>query len=237
MTESDNTVPEPENESVGEPVEVPAENETKQKKSGSFFRESLVVVISALVLSVVVRTFIFQAFYVPSESMENTLMINDRIVVSKISTRMTGVNRGDVIVFHDPNHWLGDAYTDPYNSKFGHILQFIGIVPSNSGRDLVKRVIGVGGDRVECCDADGKIMLNSLTLNEPYIKPGSLTDQVHFSVIVPQGSVFVMGDNRANSEDSRFHLNVDNGMVPVEDIVGRVSAKVWPFERIGGIER
>ena len=80
-------------------------------------------------------------------------------------------------------------------------------------------------------------MLNSLTLNEPYIKPGSLTDQVHFSVIVPQGSVFVMGDNRANSEDSRFHLNVDNGMVPVEDIVGRVSAKVWPFERIGGIER
>ena len=214
-----------------------AQEPSSRKKSTSFLRETSVVIVSALILSVLVRTFIFQAFYVPSESMENTLMINDRIVVSKISTHFTGIHRGDVIVFHDPSQWLGSSYTNPYDTRVGRVLQFVGIVPSNSGKDLVKRVIGVGGDKIECCDATGHIIRNGAGIDEPYIKAGSSTDQIKFSVIVPAGSVFVMGDNRGNSEDSRFHLNLNNGMVPLKDVVGRVSFRVWPFDRIGGIER
>jgi len=207
------------------------------KRKPSFLRETAVVVISALVLSVIVRTFIFQAFYVPSASMENTLLINDRIVVSKISTRITGIHRSDVVVFHDPSSWLGTSYTDPYGSKFGHFLQFVGIVPANSGKDLVKRVIGVGGDRIQCCDAQGRIMRNGVGIDEPYIRAGSVTNQIDFDVLVPNGYVFVMGDNRGNSEDSRFHLDLNHGMVPLKDVVGRVSVRVWPLKRIGGIEK
>jgi signal peptidase I len=209
------------------------------KKPHGLFRETLTVVVTALVLSVLVRTFLVQAFYVPSGSMENTLLTNDRIVVSKISTRLTGVNRQDVVVFHDPSTWLGmTPQPNPYDTAVGHILQLVGIVPANSGNDLVKRVIGVGGDTVECCDANGRIIVNGKPLtNETYIKPGSRTDQVQFKVIVPEGSVFVMGDNRGNSQDSRFHLDLNNGMVPLKDIVGRVVVKIWPFDRIGGIER
>ena len=235
MDDNESKIPESDNTFSGQQEEGSSEHKVKVKKSGSFLRETAVVIISALVLSVLVRTFIFQAFYVPSESMENTLLINDRIVVSKISTRLSGINRGDVIVFHDPNNWLGDGFTNPYDTRVGHVLQFLGIVPTNSGRDLVKRVIGVGRDRVECCDPSGRIMRNDLPIDEPYIKPGSATDQVKFNVLVPDGYVFVMGDNRGNSEDSRFHLNLNNGMVPLKDVVGRVSFRVWPFDRIGGI--
>jgi len=207
------------------------------KKPGGFLRETAVVLVSALVLSVLVRTFIFQAFYVPSASMESTLQINDRIVVSKISTKITGVNRGDVIVFHDPSSWLGVGYTNPYSGKLGHFLQYVGIVPANSGKDLVKRVIGVAGDQIQCCDTKGRIVRNGEGIDEPYIRAGSSTNQVDFSVLVPDGHVFVMGDNRGNSEDSRFHLDLNNGMVPLKDVVGRVSVRIWPLDRIGGIER
>jgi signal peptidase I len=212
---------------------------SKDKKQHGIFRETLTVVVTALVLSVLVRTFLVQAFYVPSGSMENTLLTNDRIVVSKISTRLTGVNRQNVVVFHDPSTWLGmTPQPNPYDTMVGHVLQMVGIVPANSGNDLVKRVIGVGGDTVQCCDAAGHIIVNGKPLtHETYIKPGSRTDQVQFKVIVPEGSVFVMGDNRGNSQDSRFHLDLNNGMVPLKDIVGRVVVKIWPFDRIGGIER
>lgn len=209
-----------------------------QKKKPNPIREFVTVIGIALVISVLVRTFLVQAFFVPSASMENTLQINDRIVVSKISTLITGVHRQDVVVFHDPGGWLGEGYPSPYNSQLGHFLQWIGVVPSNSGNDLVKRVIGIGGDTVKCCDADGHILVNGVPqTSESYIKPGSRTDQISFSVLVPEGYVFVMGDNRGNSEDSRFHLNLNNGLVPLKDVVGRVSARIWPLKRIGGIER
>lgn len=208
-----------------------------KNKKPSLLREIVTVVGSALILSILVRTFLIQAFYVPSESMESTFLKNDRIIVSKISTKMTGVHRGDVIVFHDPGSWLGMGFPDPYDTKIGRVLQFVGIVPSNTGNDLVKRVIGVGNDTVECCSADGRIIVNGKPIDEKYIKDGQSTDQVTFKVLVPSGSVFVMGDNRGNSEDSRFHLDLNNGMVPLKDIVGRVAVRIWPFDRIGGIER
>ena len=214
-----------------------SEMTTSHKRKPGVVRETTTVVLTALVLSVLVRTFLFQAFYVPSESMMNTLLDNDRIVVSKVSTKMTGIHRGNVIVFHDPGEWLGAGMYNPYDNTWGHVLQFIGIVPANSGNDLVKRVIGVGGDTVACCDTKGRIQVNGKGVDEPYIKENGATDQVEFNVLVPEGSVFVMGDNRGNSEDSRFHLDLNNGMVPLKDIVGRVVVKVWPLNRIGGIER
>ncbi len=213
-----------------------AHKKDKSKKKPSLLRELVTVVGTALILSVLVRTFLIQAFYVPSASMEGTLQENDRIIVSKVSTHFTGVNRGNVIVFHDPGGWLGEGFPNPYDTPVGRVLQAIGIVPANSGNDLVKRVVGVANDTVKCCDSQGRIEVNGKGVDEPYIKEGSVTDQVTFEVLVPEGSVFVMGDNRGNSEDSRFHLDKNNGMVPVEEIIGRVAMRIWPFNRIGGIE-
>lgn len=208
----------------------------KDKKRPSLGRELVTVVGTALILSILVRTFLVQAFYVPSASMKDTLQENDRIIVSKISTRLTGIDRSNVIVFHDPGGWLGEGFPNPYDTPVGRVLQAIGIVPSNSGNDLVKRVIGVANDKIECCDAQGRITVNGVGIDESYTKDGVTSDQVTFSVLVPEGNVFVLGDNRGNSEDSRFHLDKNNGMVPVEEIIGRVSMRIWPIGRIGGIE-
>lgn len=208
----------------------------KSKKKPSIGRELLTIVGTALILSILVRTFLVQAFYVPSASMEDTLQENDRIIVSKISTKLTGIDRGNVIVFHDPGGWLGEGFPNPYDTPVGRVLQAIGIVPANSGNDLVKRVIGVANDKIECCDVQGRITVNGIGVDESYTKDGVTSDQVTFSVLVPEGNVFVMGDNRGNSEDSRFHLDKNNGMVPVEEIIGRVAMRIWPISRIGGIE-
>ena len=208
----------------------------KNKKKPSIGRELITIVGTALILSILVRTFLIQAFYVPSASMEDTLQENDRIIVSKISTKLTGIDRGNVIVFHDPGGWLGEGFPNPYDTPVGRVLQAIGIVPANSGNDLVKRVIGVANDKIECCDAQGRITVNGVGIDESYTKDGVTSDQVTFSVLVPEGNVFVMGDNRGNSEDSRFHLDKSNGMIPVEEIIGRVAMRIWPVGRIGGIE-
>ena len=208
----------------------------KNKKKPSIGRELITIVGTALILSILVRTFLIQAFYVPSASMEDTLQENDRIIVSKISTKLTGIDRGNVIVFHDPGGWLGEGFPNPYDTPVGRVLQAIGIVPANSGNDLVKRVIGVANDKIECCDAQGRITVNGVGIDESYTKDGVTSDQVTFSVLVPEGNVFVMGDNRGNSEDSRFHLDKNNGMVPLEEIIGRVAMRIWPVGRIGGIE-
>jgi signal peptidase I len=208
----------------------------KNKKKPSIGRELITIVGTALILSILVRTFLIQAFYVPSASMEDTLQENDRIIVSKISTKLTGIDRGNVIVFHDPGGWLGEGFPNPYDTPVGRVLQAIGIVPANSGNDLVKRVIGVANDKIECCDVQGRITVNGVEMDESYIRDGVNTDQVTFSVLVPEGNVFVMGDNRGNSEDSRFHLDKNNGMVPLEEIIGRVAMRIWPVGRIGGIE-
>ena len=208
-----------------------------EPRKGGLGREVLIIVGSALVLSILVRTFLIQAFYVPSESMEDTLQISDRIIASKITTKISGINRGDVVVFRDPGGWLPDLPAETGLS--GYIrdgLTFIGLLPSNSGQDLVKRVIGVAGDRVQCCDAKGRIVLNGVPLDETsYVKPGDTTDQVNFDVTVPAGSVFVMGDNRSNSRDSRYHLEDNSGGVPDGPVVGKVVMIVWPIRQFSTI--
>ena len=195
-----------------------------------WLRETGIIVVSALVLSALVRAFLVQAFYVPSASMEDTLLISDRIIASKITTTMSGVSRGEVVVFKDPGDWLDEPPPPPagFRGVLRQGLTFVGLLPSDTGQDLVKRVIGVEGDRIACCDADGRIVLNGVPLVEDYII--GPTDQVRFDLVVPDDSVFVMGDNRGNSRDSRFHLEENDGGVPVGNVVGRVVLVVWPIK-------
>lgn len=194
-------------------------------------REIAIIVVSALVLSALVRAFLVQAFYVPSASMQDTLLISDRIIASKVTTQLGGTTRGEVVVFRDPGGWLPDlpAQDDGWRGWLRSSLTFVGLLPSDSGNDLVKRVIGISGDRVACCDAQGRIVLNGVPLDEDYII--GPTDQVQFDVVVPDGSLFVMGDNRGDSRDSRYHLEANDGGVPAADVVGRVVLIAWPFGR------
>lgn len=215
-----------------------ARRPVSQRQSSGFGRwlgETAIIIVSALVLSALVRAFLVQAFFVPSASMEDTLAINDRIIAAKISTTLGGVNRGEVVVFKDPGDWLPEP-PPPEEGVRGIVrsaLTFIGLLPSDTGKDLVKRVIAVEGDRIACCDAEGRIVLNGVPLVEDYVK--GPTNQVQFDVVVPPGGSFVMGDNRGNSRDSRYHLAVDNGSVPVSDVVGRVVLVLWPLNRIATV--
>lgn len=201
----------------------------RRSGAGRWFGETAIIIVSALVLSALVRAFLVQAFFVPSASMEDTLLISDRIVASKITTTMSGTSRGEVVVFKDPGDWLPEPPPPPDGLR-GVLrtgLTFIGLLPSDTGQDLVKRVIGVGGDRVACCNSDGRIVLNGVPLVEDYVK--GPTNQVQFDVVVPDDSVFVMGDNRGDSRDSRYHLEDGNGAVPEQDVVGRVALVIWPL--------
>lgn len=204
-----------------------------------FIREVAIILVIALVISATLRAFVLQAFYVPSSSMESTLLINDRIVASKLTTRFSEVQRGDVIVFRDPADWLPEPV--PPQGVSGAITQgltFIGVLPSGAGKDLVKRVIAIGGDRIACCDQQGRISLNGVPLDESdYLKPGVSTNQVEFDVEIPEGHIFVMGDNRPDSRDSRYHLQVANGGVPEASVVGRAVARIWPVSRIATLPR
>jgi signal peptidase I len=204
-------------------------------KQTSLGRELLLIVGVALILSVLVRTFLAQAFYVPSESMENTLLKQDRIVVSKLTTQFGGVHRGEIVVFTDPGGWLPEEVAaGGFLGALRSGLMWVGLLPSDTGEDLVKRVIAVGGDHIVCCDANNRIVLNGVPLVETYLKPGDGTAQVRFDVTVPTDRYFVMGDNRGDSSDSRFHLDVESGTVPRANIVGRVVAVIWPISRWSG---
>lgn len=198
-------------------------------------REFGIVAVTALVLSVTLRTFFFQLFYVPSESMLNTLQVGDKIVASKITKTLQGVHRGDVIVFHDPGEWLGAPVQETgFRGAVNRALTIIGFLPSNSGEDLVKRVVAVAGDNVSCCSPNGRITINGVELDEStyIIEP---TSQVEFNITVPKDSVFVLGDNRPNSRDSRFHLEANSGTVPLSEVRGIVVLKLFPFARFGSV--
>lgn len=209
----------------------------RSKSRARGWAESAVILAVALAAAVLIRVFLVQAFYVPSSSMENTLQRGDRIIASKVTTSLGGVSRGEVVVFRDPGDWLPPPAPPPGGvvGAIRTVLTFIGLLPADTGNDLVKRIIGVGGDRIVCCDPEGRIVLNGDPLIEPYIKPGNGTAQVLFDVTVPKDSVFVMGDNRANSQDSRYHLSDNSGAVPVDNVVGRVVLVAWPLDRFATV--
>ena len=198
-------------------------------------RELLITVGIALILSSLVRIFLFQVFYVPSASMEDTLLLQDRIVATKITKPFTDIKRGEIVVFKDPGDWLPEYESN--RNFFLHFLSVVGLLPSDAGDDLVKRVIGIGGDTIKCCSENGRILINNVELNdESFIKPGVETNQVEFEITVPEKRVFVMGDNRPDSRDSRFHLETAYGTVPEKNIVGVVNLRIWPFSRFSTLK-
>ena len=205
---------------------------------GTGIRELVVVVVMALALSFVVKTWLVQAFYIPSESMEDTLVVNDRVVVNKLTPGVMDLQRGDVVVFSDPDHWLVPTPKvdhGPVVDAIRNTLIFVGLLPNPSDDHLIKRVIGMPGDHVVCCDAKGKLTVNGVAITEPYVKPGVNPSDRQFDITVPKDKVWVMGDNRSNSEDSRFHDAAgdgSDGAVPIKDVTGRAFAIVWPFGRM-----
>jgi signal peptidase I len=224
---------EPASASSSEPVAESAN--ARPAKRGGALREVALIIVVALVLSALVRTFLFQAFWIPSGSMEDTLLPDDRILVSKLTTQVSGIERGEVVVFEDPSDWLTPTPETgtALQRTIRDTLEFVGLAPARSDRDLVKRVIGVGGDRVVCCDAQGRITVNGQPLDETsYLYPGDKPSEESFDVTVPAGSLWVMGDHRSASGDSRFHLDDPAGpFVPEDRVVGRAMWVVWPFGR------
>lgn len=193
-------------------------------------REIGVTVAVALVIAVLVKTFLVQPFFIPSESMESTLLVGDRVLVSKLEPGPGTLERGDVVVFVDPGGWLPAATEEP--SVVVRALTFVGLLPANSGEHLIKRVIGLPGDTVSCCDPDGRLIVNDVPVDEPYLFAGDVPSTIEFSVEVPEGRLWVQGDHRSVSEDSRYQLGQPGaGMVPLDNVVGRAVLVMWPFDR------
>jgi signal peptidase I len=210
-------------------------------RKGSFLREIPALIVVAVIVSLVIKTFVVQFFYIPSGSMENTLQINDRVAVNKLPFITREIHRGDVVVFHDPATWLptwNDVAPQSMQQKAKSLLVDIGILPNPAKQFLVKRVIGVGGDNVQCCSAKGNLIVNGKATNEPYIFAGNAPSDMKFNVTVPKGKLWVMGDHRGASADSRYHQDdINKGFVPEKDVVGRVVAVIWPFKNAKLIER
>ncbi|MCX5561076.1 signal peptidase I [Streptomyces sp. NBC_00038] len=215
-----------------------AEQDAKSAKQRSFWKELPILIGIALVLALLIKTFLVQAFSIPSDSMQNTLQQGDRVLVDKLTPWFgSEPERGEVVVFHDPDNWLaGEPVADP--NALQTVLSWIGLMPSAEEKDLIKRVVGVGGDTIEC-KGTGPLTVNGKALNEPYVYPGNTPctvdeDGGQFKVTVPEGKIWVMGDHRQNSRDSRYNQTDKNhGMVPVDEVVGRAIVKAWPINRWG----
>ena len=218
--------------SPGSPTEDPPTNSVAQpgRRSLPVWQELGLLLVIALVLAFVVKALLVQAFYIPSASMNDTLVQDDRILVQKLSYwGGRSPHRGDIVVFSDPGGWLDTQESQASGNPVARGLETLGLMPT--GGHLVKRVIGVGGDEVRCCDRRGRVTVNGVPLNErSYLKPGEKPSSIPFDVEVQPGYVWVQGDNRSNSADSRVHLgDPGGGQVPVEDVVGKVFAVVWPL--------
>jgi len=209
--------------------------ELKKKNSiAAFFIDTVTIVVSALVISFVIKSFFLRSFYIPSGSMLNTLQINDRIIVNELVPNVIPLQRGDVVVFKDPGGWLGVSNnptpTTPTAQIAEWLLSVTGLSSPDNDQHLVKRVIGIGGDHIICCDLNNRITINGKEIVEPYIAKGSNPSNTEFDVTVPKGSFWVMGDNRGNSEDSRYHPRTPGkGFVASQYVVGRAFVISWPF--------
>jgi signal peptidase I len=210
----------------------------KDPKSGTkskrrFGRDLTVIVIAALVLTILLKAFVVQVFSVPSGSMENTLLPGDRILVNKLVYRFRSIDRGDIVVFSGSGSW--DPVTPPPSNPlvrfWDDATSLFGV--AGPGTDYVKRVIGIPGDHVVCCNASGQVTVNSVPLTEQsYIYPGAVPSQIRFNITVPSGRLWVMGDNRGDSDDSRYRqTDAGIGTIPESAVVGRAFLIIWPLSR------
>ena len=204
------------------------------RRKRSFWREFPILVVVALLLAVVIKTYAIQAFFIPSGSMENTLEINDRVLVNKLVYDVRSIHRGDIVVFNGDGSW--DPGTAPRDTNF--VVKFAQGFASmfgfgHPGDILIKRVIGLPGDRVACCDAQGRVTVNGVPLTEQtYLYPGDAPSEIRFNVVVPPGRLWVMGDHRLISDDSRNHLGQPGGgTIPENAVIGRAFVIIWPISR------
>ncbi len=203
----------------------------------AWLRETVIILVSALVLSWLVKTFLAQAFFIPSGSMHDTLVEGDRVLVSKLVPGPLDLHRGDIVVFSDPGSWLDsvpESDPGPLAAAANDVLTFVGLRPQDADNHLIKRVIGMPGDVVAAAGDGSPVTVNGVPIDEPYLAPGSSPSEIAFEVTVPADSIWVMGDNRQHSADSRWHLgDPGGGSVPMDDIVGSAFVTVWPLDNIG----
>jgi signal peptidase I len=215
----------------------------RRSRRRSWLTELVVLAISALVLAMVVKTYLVQPFRIPSQSMENTLLVGDKVLVNKLVGRLSQIHRGDIVVFDGAGSWDPPvpATDDPLVRIYRNLLSLFG---DNGGQtDYIKRVIGLPGDHVQCCNDQGLVTVNGVPLHESsYLYPGSAPSTIKFSIVVPPGRLWVMGDNRGDSQDSRlYHCGTPgalcnpwdrNGTIPESMVIGRAFAVIWPVSQL-----
>jgi signal peptidase I len=224
----------------------------KRHKRRPFWVELPVLLAIALVIALVIKTFVVQAFFIPSSSMENTLLVGDKVLVNKLVYHFRSIEPGDIVVFSGAGSWTpatptGTPSSDPivrvYDATLGRLFHSIaglyGTPVDETGTVFIKRVIGVPGDHVVCCNAQGRITVNGVALNEQsYLFPGAAPGDApegytgRFNIVVPPGRLWVMGDNRPVSDDSRLRQgNPGHGTIPESAVIGRAFVIVWPPSR------
>jgi signal peptidase I len=243
-SEAEGAVPEDEQAVTSEQEHKPAKGK-QAKKQGSFWKELPVLIGVALVLALVIKAFAVQAFYIPSGSMENTLQIGDRVLVNKIVYHTRDVKRGDIVVFNGLDSWDPETEVKEPGNPIAKLLQTVGsafgVAPTE--KDYIKRVIGIPGDRVKCCDAKGRVSVNGVPLDEhSYLFTDPVTNEQNkpsddpFEVTVQPGQLWVMGDHRELSYDSRSHRgDPGGGTIPTSRVIGRAFVIVWPLNRVDNL--
>lgn len=243
---ADGESPHPDERPVTRPVdaaspqaaEQPAPQPSRRRGALLFLRDVIVIVGVALLISFLIKTFLLRSFYIPSDSMMDTLVQNDRIIVNQLVPEVVPIERGDVVVFRDPGGWLPQTVQPeppPLEAALEWIGSIVGIAAPDSDEHLVKRVIGLPGDRVVCCNDLGQMSVNGVPLDEPYVRlPSGAVDVsgMDFQAEVPADALWVMGDNRYDSSDSRYNRDkFGEGFVPLADVVGRAVVISWPVDR------
>jgi signal peptidase I len=216
-----------------------APDEPSDSRRTSWFELVLLVALT-LAVAALIRTFLVQPFFIPSESMQNTLQVGDRVLVDKLSYRFHDIHRGDVVVFNGLDSFTPEVQVDESSNPVLRGLRAVGAavgVAPPGEKDFIKRVIGIPGDRVVCCDAKGRVTVNGTALKETaYVFPGDVPSEATFDVKIPPGRLWVMGDHRAASADSRAHTgDPGGGTVPENKVIGRAFSVVWPPSNMTGL--